>query len=44
VLVAPVGAEQQRLVRITRINDREWTREVLDAVNFVPLLGGVTDN
>ena len=44
VLVAPVGAEQQRLVRITRINDNEWTREVLDAVNFVPLLGGVTNN
>ena len=44
VLVAPVvitGGAQQHLVRITRMSDKEWQREVLDAVRFVPLLGGV---
>ncbi|GHA70726.1 hypothetical protein GCM10009007_09430 [Formosimonas limnophila] len=42
VLVAPVGERVQRLERITRLSTNEWCREVLDAVNFVPLLGGVT--
>jgi protein-L-isoaspartate(D-aspartate) O-methyltransferase len=42
VLVAPVGERVQRLERITRLSTNEWRREVLDAVNFVPLLGGVT--
>jgi protein-L-isoaspartate(D-aspartate) O-methyltransferase len=41
VLVAPVGPpQQQRLVRWRRNGD-EWLHEDLDAVSFVPLLGGL---
>lgn len=47
VLVAPVvmsaddGAAQQRLVRVVRVSETQWQREIFDVVNFVPLLGGV---
>ena len=40
-LVIPVGADQhvQELVRVTRISKREYRREDLADVQFVPLLG-----
>lgn len=41
VLVAPLGpAGAQRLTRLRRAGD-EWQREDLEAVSFVPLLGGL---
>ncbi len=43
VLVAPVVVNDkgaQQLVRLTRVSLREWQREYLDAVHFVPLLEG----
>jgi protein-L-isoaspartate(D-aspartate) O-methyltransferase len=42
VLVAPVGPPgQQQLLRV-RADESGWQREVITAVSFVPLLGGVT--
>ncbi|PZA11581.1 protein-L-isoaspartate O-methyltransferase [Rhodopseudomonas palustris] len=40
-LVMPVGADQhaQELVRLTRLGPADFTREHLDDVRFVPLLG-----
>jgi protein-L-isoaspartate(D-aspartate) O-methyltransferase len=38
-LVIPLGNGQQRLVRVTREDDDEFTTEEFDAVNFVPLVG-----
>jgi protein-L-isoaspartate(D-aspartate) O-methyltransferase len=40
VLVAPVGQREQHLVRIQRRGEKEFTREVLEGVNFVPLQSG----
>jgi len=40
-LVAPVGAQDQRLERITRIGKSEWTSETLEACHFVPLRPGI---
>ena len=43
VLVAPVVVNEkgaQQLVRVIRVSLREWQTEYLDAVHFVPLLGG----
>lgn len=40
VLVAPVGTSQQHLVRICRVSTTEFTRDVLEGVNFVPLQSG----
>jgi protein-L-isoaspartate(D-aspartate) O-methyltransferase len=41
-LVVPVGPEgSQQLIRFTRHDDR-LEREVLGAVSFVPMLGGIT--
>jgi len=40
VLISPVGDERQRLVQIVRRGDR-FERTELEAVKFVPLLGGV---
>lgn len=41
VLVAPVGPPgRQQLLRV-RASDDGWNREILAAVSFVPLLGGV---
>jgi protein-L-isoaspartate(D-aspartate) O-methyltransferase len=39
-LVAPVGREEQNLVRITRTKDG-FQREILDPVRFVPMTGKV---
>jgi len=39
-LVAPVGAQVQRLERITRIGKSEWASETLEACHFVPLRPG----
>jgi protein-L-isoaspartate(D-aspartate) O-methyltransferase len=39
-LVAPVGAQVQRLERITRIGKSEWSSETLEACHFVPLRPG----
>ncbi len=39
-LVAPVGAQVQRLERITRIGKSEWASETLEACHFVPLRSG----
>jgi protein-L-isoaspartate(D-aspartate) O-methyltransferase len=39
-LVAPVGAQNQRLQRIIRAGKSEWTSEVLEACHFVPLRPG----
>jgi protein-L-isoaspartate(D-aspartate) O-methyltransferase len=39
-LVAPVGAQNQRLQRITRTGKSEWTSEVLETCHFVPLRPG----
>ncbi|TDR33152.1 protein-L-isoaspartate(D-aspartate) O-methyltransferase [Hydromonas duriensis] len=44
VLIAPVALEahsQQHLVRITRTSEKEWQREILETVRFVPLVKGV---
>lgn len=39
-LVMPVGPEdEQTLVRVTRVNEGEFSREELSAVRFVPLIG-----
>ena len=46
VLVAPVVVNEhgmQQLVCITRVSLREWRRDFLDAVHFVPLLEGTQD-
>ncbi|WP_332847882.1 protein-L-isoaspartate(D-aspartate) O-methyltransferase [Massilia sp. S19_KUP03_FR1] len=40
-LVAPVGGQQQHLQRITRIGEKEWTSETLEACHFVPLRPGI---
>lgn len=40
VMVAPVGEDQQVLVKVTRDGDRFHTEE-MEPVRFVPLLGGV---
>lgn len=40
-LVMPIGINQQRLVAVTR-TESELVEEVLDEVNFVPMLAGVT--
>lgn len=37
-LVIPVGNGQQRLVRVTREDDGEFTTEEFEPVNFVPLV------
>jgi protein-L-isoaspartate(D-aspartate) O-methyltransferase len=39
-LVAPVGAQVQRLQCITRTGNTEWTSETLEACHFVPLRPG----
>jgi protein-L-isoaspartate(D-aspartate) O-methyltransferase len=39
-LVAPVGGQLQHLQRITRIGEKEWTSETLEACHFVPLRPG----
>jgi protein-L-isoaspartate(D-aspartate) O-methyltransferase len=39
-LVAPVGAQNQHLQRITRIGKAEWASETLEACHFVPLRPG----
>ncbi|HNR91489.1 MAG TPA: protein-L-isoaspartate(D-aspartate) O-methyltransferase [Dokdonella sp.] len=42
VLVAPVGPSgRQQLVRVRAGEEGAWRREVIAAVSFVPLLGGV---
>ena len=38
-LVIPVGDSSQTLVRITRTGEKEYEREELAAVHFVPLIG-----
>ncbi|MGL4767362.1 MAG: protein-L-isoaspartate(D-aspartate) O-methyltransferase [Formosimonas sp.] len=47
VLVAPVqlhnAHDEQHLVRVTRVAEQEWQREVMSSAKFVPLLGGVQD-
>jgi protein-L-isoaspartate(D-aspartate) O-methyltransferase len=40
-LIAPEGSSSQHLVLIERTSPTQWTREVLEAVRFVPLLSGV---
>ncbi len=40
-LVAPVGAEEQRLVLVRRAPDGTLERSVLDGVRFVPLVQGL---
>lgn len=40
VIVAPVGEDEQTLVKMVRYGDSFETTEI-EAVNFVPLLGGV---
>jgi protein-L-isoaspartate(D-aspartate) O-methyltransferase len=40
VLVIPVGDEKsQKMVRITRVEPNEYTKEEFDNFKFVPLLG-----
>ncbi|MCS0807125.1 protein-L-isoaspartate(D-aspartate) O-methyltransferase [Massilia agilis] len=39
-LVAPVGAQNQQLQRITRIGPHEWASETLESCHFVPLRPG----
>ena len=38
-LVMPVGGDEQVLVRVTRLASDNFRREVLDEVQFVPLIG-----
>ncbi|MGZ8288813.1 MAG: protein-L-isoaspartate(D-aspartate) O-methyltransferase [Telluria sp.] len=40
-LVAPVGAQVQRLQLITRTGKAEWTSDTLEACHFVPLRPGI---
>jgi protein-L-isoaspartate(D-aspartate) O-methyltransferase len=40
-LVAPVGAQNQHLQRITRTGNSEWASETLEACHFVPLRPGI---
>ncbi len=41
VLVAPVGDEEQKLVRILRRSDSHFETKTIEPVNFVPLLNGL---
>jgi protein-L-isoaspartate(D-aspartate) O-methyltransferase len=40
-MIIPVGSEQraQRLIKVTRISDREYEEQTLSHVRFVPLIG-----
>ncbi len=40
-LIAPEGAQQQRLVLIERVDSQEWTRTELEETRFVPLRPGI---
>ncbi len=40
-LIAPEGAQQQRLVLIERVGSQEWTRTELEETRFVPLRAGI---
>ena len=40
-LIAPEGADQQKLVLIERKATHDWVRRDLEAVRFVPLRAGV---
>ena len=39
-LIAPEGANQQRLVLVERTGTSTWRREEMEAVRFVPLRAG----
>ena len=39
-LVIPVGAQQQQMLRLTRLSEEEFREERLDQFRFVPLLKG----
>lgn len=39
-LVIPVGENVQRMKRITRISEGDWTEEIFDNFKFVPMLTG----
>lgn len=39
-LIAPLGENEQFLVRITRTSAQHWERQLLDPVRFVPLKAG----
>jgi protein-L-isoaspartate(D-aspartate) O-methyltransferase len=41
VLVAPVGDDEQKLVRILRRSDSHFETKVIEPVKFVPLLDGL---
>ena len=40
-LIAPEGDKVQRLIMVTRQGTRQWKRDELEAVRFVPLRPGV---
>jgi protein-L-isoaspartate(D-aspartate) O-methyltransferase len=41
VLIAPEGASAQKLIRIQRKSETNWSREELEEVRFVPLKSGL---
>ena len=41
VLVAPVGGDEQRLIRILRRRDSHFEKKEIEPVKFVPLLQGL---
>lgn len=40
ILVIPVGKEQQRMLKITRLNETDWQEEDHGSFRFVPFLKG----
>lgn len=40
-LVIPVGAAEQRMLRIRRVSKESYTTESLDLFHFVPFVGGI---
>ncbi len=41
IMVIPVGKKVQKMLRITRISENEWTEEERGAFRFVPFLSGI---
>lgn len=44
IMVIPVGGDDvQKMMRITRTSEQQWTKEVFDDFRFVPMLTGRVD-
>lgn len=43
-MIIPVGEDTQKMIRITRVTDKEFEQEEFGNFAFVPMLKGVVDN